>query len=237
MSRCPIKHGSAGGFTLLELLVSAAMIGVIMMIMLTATTTSMAVWRNSEKAIAVDREGRNAISLISDDFANMLPISEDAPDYMQPQLAVWKDLVFAEFFVLRPKDYQAAGAGNDGDVCFVRYRYRDNKIERAVADSAETFAALKDKKAPPANDFEVLAVGLPSFTINTYDEVGADINPEKSSQDIKRVRFVGLSIHSLEAQEAENRETGPTLRQDGTTSELLSSIQYFSTFFEVPRSK
>lgn len=237
MKRRPLVRSlaAAAGFTLLELLVSAAMIGVIMMIMLTATSTSMAIWRNSERAIAVDREGRNAISLISDDFANMLPVSESAPDYLQPKLAVWKDLVFAEFFVLRPRDYQVAGAGNDGDVCYVRYRYRDQKIERALADSAESFAALKSKKAPAPAEFEVLSENLPEFQIIAYDELGADLKPEKNAEDVKQVRFVGLSLGALDQDEARNAEQGVKLKESGTSSELLSSKQYFSNFYTVPR--
>lgn len=226
---------AAAGFTLLELLVSAAMIGVIMMIMLTATTTSMAIWRNSERAIAVDREGRNAMTLISDDFANMLPVSANAPDYLQPQLAVWKDFVFAEFFVLRPRDYQAEGGGNEGDVCYVRYRYRDNRIERAVADSAETFEAMKEGKAPVPSEFEILSENLPQFSFDTYDELGERLEPEKNAGDKKLVRFAGVSLGSVEDDEARNTAEGVELKTRGTTVELLSSKQYFSTFFEIPR--
>jgi prepilin-type N-terminal cleavage/methylation domain-containing protein len=237
----PGSHGKvlpAGGFTLLELLVSAALIGVIMMIMLTATSTSMAIWRNSERAISVDREGRNAVALISDDMANMLGVSESAPDYLQPQIAVWKDLVFLEFFVLRPRDYQAEGNGNDGDLCYVRYRYRDRRIERAMVDSAETFAAIANSQRPATgeDDFEVLSENLPNFTVSTYDGQGNRLNPEGNSDDIKKVRFTGLSLGALDADEATNREKGVELRSTGTTSELLSSMQYFSTFFEIPRT-
>jgi prepilin-type N-terminal cleavage/methylation domain-containing protein len=233
---CTNSAATAAGFTLLELLVSAAMIGVIMMIMLTATSTSMVIWRNSERAIAVDREGRNAIALISDDFASMLPVAKDATDFMQPRLGVWQDLVFAEFFVLRPRDYQAEGGGNDGDICYVRYRYRDNKIERAQADSAETYEALRNDKAPTPSNFEILSENLPQFTINAYDEFGVQLKPENNSADIKRVRFAAVSLGSADADEARNLEQGVTLKERGTSSELLSSKQYFSTFFEVPRS-
>jgi len=224
------------GFTLLELLVSAAMIGVIMMIMLTATSTSMAIWRNSERAIAVDREGRNAISLISDDFASMLPVAENAPDYLQPKLAVWKDLVFAEFFVLRPRDYQVAGAGNDGDVCYVRYRYRNKKIERAIADSADTFEALQAGVAPSPPNFEILSENLPNFSISVFDERGESLDPENNPQDVKRARFAGLSLGSVDVDEVRNLDKGVTLRERETGSESVSSKQYFSVFYNIPRS-
>ena len=241
MKREPLSCSVAAvaGFTLLELLVSAAMIGVIMMIMLTATSTSMAIWRNSERAIAVDREGRNAITLMADDFANMLPVAENAPDYMQPQLGVWNDYVFAEFFVLRPRDYQKEGAGNDGDVCYVRYRYKDQKIERAASDSEETFGAIKNGGVPKPANFEILSENLPRFSINTYNSLGERLDPENKKDHRKLVRYAGISLGSIDENEARNLEKGVELKDglddEGTSAELLSSIQNFSNFFEIAR--
>jgi prepilin-type N-terminal cleavage/methylation domain-containing protein len=235
-SRAPYSRffGNAG-FTLLEVMVSAALIAVVMTIMLMATTTSMAVWRNSERSIAVDSEGRNAVALLSDDFASMLAIPENAPDHLQPQIAVWKDLVFAEFFVLRPGDYQAPGANNKGDLCYVRYRYRDNKIERAVADSSATYEALREQRRPETPVYELVAANMPGFRVAAYDELGRDLDPEGDPTDISRARFAALSLDTIDYDEARNRERGINLRDRGTGFGTLSSLQYFSTFFEVPR--
>ena len=232
---------NAAGFTLLELLVSAAMIGVIMMIMLTATSTSMAIWRNSERAIAVDREARNAMSLIADDFSNMLPVATNAPSHLQPVFYTdaeevpggdqpdGQGQVFIEALVLRPRDYQANGSGNNGDLCYVRYRYRNEKIERAVADSKATYDALRDGKTPITDNYEVLSDNAPKLFVFPYQANG------KEARSGEPVVFYSLAIKSLEEDEARNLEKGIELKERGTSSELLSSMQYFSAFYEVPR--
>lgn len=231
----PIAAKFAAGFTLMELMVSSALIGIVMMILLTATTGSMSIWRSSERAIAVDREGRNALALISDDLANMIPVSSDSPEHMQPRFAVWNDQVFMEFLVLRPLDYQDEAAGNVGDICYVRYRYRDNRIERATADSAATFAALRERERPLADNFEVLSENLPSFWISTYGVDGNKLNPEGTASDIPNVHMVDLSLGAVDMDEMQNRRGGINARETGTSLELLSSMQYFSIFAHVPR--
>ena len=225
----------AAGFTLLELLVSSALIGIIMMILLMTTTGSISIWRGAENAIAVDREGRNALALISDDISNMLPVASDAPAFMQPQFGVWDDLVFMEFLVVRPQDYQNSGGGNVGDVCYVRYRYIDEKIERATADSAATFAALQNQTRPAATEFEVLAQNLPTFFIATFGADGRKLNPEGNSADIPAVQTIDVSLAAVDMDEMESRQRGVNARTQGTSMELLSSMQYFSIFFHIPR--
>lgn len=205
------------------------------MILLMTTTGSITIWRSSENAIAVDREGRNALALMSDDLANMLPVAADAPEYMLPRFAVWNDLVFMEFLVLRPLDYQVADAGNNGDLCYVRYRYRDNKIERATVDSAETFAALRQQRRPAAENFEVLSENLPRFHIATYGVDGRKLNPEGNAGDIRAVHLVDVSLGAVDPKEMEARRMGIEARTQGTSLEMLSSMQYFSTFAHIPR--
>lgn len=235
--KAPVPDDSSrcGAFTLIELMVSSALLGLIMFVLLAATSTSLGLWRNSEKGIAVDREGRNALMLISDDLANMLPVASDAPDSLQPRFAVWDDLVFMEFLVRRPRDYQDQKGGNTGDICYVRYRYRDNKIERASMDSVATLEALRDEKRPDPDNFEILADNLPSFFIGAFDSDGIRLNPEGSAADIRAVRTVDVSLASLDAAEMESRRSGASLRDRGTSLELLSSMKYFSVFAQVPR--
>lgn len=232
---CAPSLPSSRGFTLLELLVSSALIGVVMMILLVTTTGSLNIWRNSEDAIAVDREGRNAMSLMADDLAAMLPVSAGAPEYLLPRFATWDDLVFMEFLVLRPRDYQAAGGGNYGDLCYVRYRYRDDKIERATADSAETFAALAQQTRPAPDNFEVLSENLPGFFIGAYGADGRRLNPEGNPSDIRATHLIDLSLSSVDRDEMEARRRGVQAPDRGTSLEMLSSMQYFSMFAHIPR--
>ena len=110
----PISSGSPrGGFTLIELLVSSAIIGVMMMILLSATSASLGMWRGAERRIAVDREGRTGMALMADDLANMMVITAVQPKFSPPDA----NGVFMQFPVLRPLDYQEQqGATNVGDV-------------------------------------------------------------------------------------------------------------------------
>lgn len=137
---------SRSGFTLLEVLVSSAILGIIMFVMLASVDTGMRLWRTSQQKITVDREARTAFSMIADDLKTIITLPAPMPQ------AVFQspggDGKFMEFLVLKPTDYQdQTTEGNSGDVCYVRYRYADNKIWRAFADSKATFEALR--RSPP----------------------------------------------------------------------------------------
>lgn len=214
-------YRNSRGFTLLELMVSTAVIGIMMMVLLSATSAGLGIWRTSEQRISVDREGRNAIALMSEDMDNMLVLPAPAP---QPRFNHWDNNVFMEFPVLRPRDYQDPVQANNGDVCYVRYRYSydDKQLSRSHVDSLDTFAALSAGNAPSPTDYEVLADYVTGVTVNTYDANGSR-TAEPSS-----VRTVSLSIEVMDRQEVLNLERGLTL------PEGKSSKQYFSVNAAVP---
>jgi ferredoxin--NADP+ reductase len=124
-----------------------------------------------------------------------------------------------EFLVRRPRDYQDQSGGNTGDLCYVRYRYRDNKIERASADSAATLEALRDGKRPNPSNFEVLADNLPSFFIGAFDGDGQRLNPEGSAADIRAVRTVDLSLAAVDQAETESLYIGKCIENYELVSE------------------
>ncbi len=225
MKRVPqiSRYPLSGGFTLVELLVSSAIIGVVMMILLSATSASLGLWRGAERRIAVDREGRTGLALMADDLANIVSLTS-----LPPQFGHWQGGVFMEFPVVRPADYQEANAGNVGDVCYVRYSYdsSEKKIYRNHIDSKDTFDAFASGGAPPADsaDDEVLADNVTDVYVGTYDSNGAQ-NPAPAD-----VKTVNLSIGVVDRQEIENINLGIPV-PDGKTSK-----QYFSVNFAVPAS-
>jgi prepilin-type N-terminal cleavage/methylation domain-containing protein len=209
------------GFTLLELMVSSALIGIMMMVLLSATSAGLGLWRGSEQRIAVGREGRNALFLMADDLDNILVLPAPAP---QPRFGHWEDYVFMEFPVLRPRDYQDPAQANSGDVCYVRYRYNydEKRLSRSHVDSLDTLAALRDGTTPPPGAFEVLADHVTDLTVNTYDQDG------QRTTEPARVRTVALSVGVVDKHEAANLERGLSL------PESKSSKQYFSVNASVP---
>lgn len=209
------------GFTLLELLVSSAIIGVMMMVLLSATSSSLGFWRGAEQRIAVDREGRNGLALMADDLANMVVLPGSA---VTPQFDHWDDGVFMEFPVLRPADYQESGQGNVGDVCYVRYKYdaQKNSIERSHVDSAATFASLSNGVAPPSGLDQLLADNVTYIDVNTYNASGAPAaNPAE-------IRTVHVSVGIRDRREVENISRGIPV------SDAKTTIQYFSINGIVP---
>lgn len=218
----PIRGSSLhGGFTLIELLVSSAIIGVVMAILLSATSASLGMWRGAERRIAVDREGRTGMALMADDLANILAITSVPPKFGPPDASG----VFMQFPVLRPIDYQEQGAGNVGDACYVRYRYDSGqkKIYRSHVDSKATFDSLKGGSPPSASAYEVLADNITEVNVNTYDDQG------KSGAAATNTNTVDLSIGVVDKQEMENINRGIALPDSKT------SKQYFSFNVALPR--
>ena len=226
----PISSGSPrGGFTLIEVLVSSAIIGVMMMILLSATSASLGMWRGAERRIAVDREGRTGMALMADDLANMMVITAVPPKFSPPDTNGVSDTngVFMQFPVLRPLDYQEQGATNVGDVCYVFYRYDSGqkKILRSHVDSRVTFVSVNLGSAPAASGYELLADNVTEVNVNTYDDQG------KSGTAATNTNSVNLSVGVVDRQEMENINRGISI-PDGKTSK-----QYFSVTFAVPKTQ
>jgi hypothetical protein len=146
--------------------------------MLAAIDTGMRLWKTSQDKINVDREARSAFSIISEDLDNIVnpPAPMPQPIFQNP---AGSDGKFMEFLVSKPPTYQtqnAAAPGNIGDVCYVRYRLRNNQILRAYADSLPTFKALNSgtPKFPSGADIveEVLAVNIGNVWIGTHGPGG-----------------------------------------------------------------
>ena len=108
-------------FTVLELLVSSAILSIVVAILLSVLTTSMTTWRTTQGKIEVDNEGRAGTLLLMQDIDNMmLPSSPE----LWPEVSTNSDGVNLRFLTLKPLDYQGSDGNlqeNIGDVCYVEY--------------------------------------------------------------------------------------------------------------------
>lgn len=172
----PIKRGASGcqgvchkadaapasffprGFTLLELLVSMAVMSIVLLVLLQTTSASLNMWRASERKISAGREGRGAIQLIDQDFKGIIAPTNPA---LRPALVGNTGF---RFLTLKPLDFQDTNtaAGNVGDVCFVEYRFANNAIERGSVDSKLTFDALTGGSPafPSPSTFHIVATNV-----------------------------------------------------------------------------
>jgi prepilin-type N-terminal cleavage/methylation domain-containing protein len=107
------------GFSLLEVLVASAILGVVMMVVLSTLTASLALWRNTESKSLADREGRASKLLLAQDLANVVMPSAPA---LWPRLVTntGASAVHLQFLTAVAADYYS-GSGNPGDVCYVEY--------------------------------------------------------------------------------------------------------------------
>jgi prepilin-type N-terminal cleavage/methylation domain-containing protein len=213
------QRQSFAGFTLLELLVSSALLGIVMMALLASASTGLSLWRNTEQRVSVDREGRTAMHVLSEDLAGIINPSSAA---LQPRFDTNRDAATPmAFLTVRPRDYQADPDKADfGDVCYVQYRFTSNALSRASVDSAKAFAELRNNELPTNNlSFEVLATNVLQFRVWAWDAEGRPV-------DGADTRVVDYLMEVVDAKGMDNFRRNPDLP--------LVGQQYFSGRGAVP---
>jgi prepilin-type N-terminal cleavage/methylation domain-containing protein len=115
-----IRSIPRAGFTLLEVLVSSAVLAIVLAIMFSALSTSMSLWRNTDNKIVADREARAVEMMMARDLANVvIPASTNLwPRIESPRRS---SIQFLKFLTLAPSAAQSAGGAELGDVCYVEY--------------------------------------------------------------------------------------------------------------------
>ena len=178
-------------FSLVEVLVASAVLGIVMVILLSTLSASLSLWRTTEAAIAAGREGRAAELQLAQDLANVIIPTNPA---LWPQ-ATSNTL---RFLTLRPPEYQG-GPRNIGDVCFVEYRVQDDAdkenenfvaLTRAFVGSADTFAALRTGAFPAATNPQLLAANIVPNKRAVY------INPD-AAREVTGDYFTALGTNGL----------------------------------------
>ena len=172
------RHGGSAAFTLLEVLVASAIMGIVMFVLVSTANTSLQLWRGTSEKIAVDREGRAGLALLAWDLQNIIQPTNIA---LRPWI---NDNIFGtnasfpvlKFLTLKPADYQNTNS-DFGDVCYVEYRFTNRSLKRAFIGSARTFTALSASTpafpSPADSEFQTL---VPNVWTCKFWGTGTDTN-------------------------------------------------------------
>jgi prepilin-type N-terminal cleavage/methylation domain-containing protein len=157
MHRGP-QTSTFSGFSLLEVLVASAVLAVVLSIILGAMTTTISLWRNTDNAIAADREGRSANLLLYDELSSAV-VPRSQPRFWP---RVESNGTYLAFLTRKPLEYQDASAGDVGEVCFVEYVVENNALKRRFVGSRRTFQSMQQGQFPSGGPepFEVLATNI-----------------------------------------------------------------------------
>jgi type II secretory pathway pseudopilin PulG len=136
--RLPARKPAVLAFSLLEVLVASAILGIVMMVLLSTLTTSLSLWRNTESKSLADREARAAEMWIKQDLANV---------YMGTNANLWPRTnnsggnFFLQFLTLNSPDYDPASLG---DLIYVEYSLApaSNAIMRFAMSGQQTFDTI-----------------------------------------------------------------------------------------------
>ena len=153
----------SAAFTLIEVLVSSAVMAIVLAVMFSALSTSMSLWRNTDNKIISDREARAAHLMIRRDLASVVV---PAAANLWPRLVTNQGTIFLQFLTAAPSDAQPAAAGNVGDVCYVEYSIprETDKVMRFTFGSEETFNSIirsnSFRSSPDTNRAQILAANV-----------------------------------------------------------------------------
>ena len=153
----------SAAFTLIEVLVSSAVMAIVLAVMFSALSTSMSLWRNTDNKIISDREARAAHLMIRRDLASVVV---PAAANLWPRLVTNQGTIFLQFLTAAPSDAQPAAAGNVGDVCYVEYSIprETDKVMRFTFGSEETFNSIirsnSFRSSPVTNRAQILAANV-----------------------------------------------------------------------------
>jgi prepilin-type N-terminal cleavage/methylation domain-containing protein len=158
------------GFTVLEVLVASAILGLVMMVLLSTLTTSLALWRNTESKSLADREARASQLLLAQDLANVvMPANPDLWPRIVTNRSGRDNVLYLKFLTTVPSDYQS-NAGDVGDVCYVEYAVlpstnaAGSELRRLFWASSKTFSDVISRgqfpAAQPQTEFQSLGLNL-----------------------------------------------------------------------------
>ncbi len=228
---------SAAAFTLIEVLVSSAVLSIVMFILLSTLGTSLSLWRTTESNISADREGRSANMLLAQDLANAV---------VPANSALWPQVTSNSlgFLTLRPTGYQT-GSGDVGDLCFVEY-----KVERDTNSTGSTnFMALTRNFVGSAETYAAVKGGsLPAPVVGNAQVLAANVVPNRRAifynNDINNAFFHALGSNSLPV--AANQRPAiidvtistadeETVRTLDITNKQLRTVGYFGFRVALPK--
>jgi prepilin-type N-terminal cleavage/methylation domain-containing protein len=190
------------GFTLLEVLVSSAVLAIVLAIMFSALSTSMNLWRNTDNKIVSDREARAVEMMLARDLANVIiPASAD----LRPKIATNRlgraNVYYLKFLTAVPSEMQSA-SGGVGDVCYVEYAVLPStngpgsEVRRLFWPSTKTLSDVITAGAfpsAPQAPAEYQSLGINLLPTNTMAARGLGALPAEANN----TNFVLLGTNML----------------------------------------
>ncbi len=159
-------------FTLIEVMVSAAILAIVLAVMFSALSTSMSLWRNTDNKIVADREARAIELLLARDLANVVmpPATNFWPRIITNRVGR-ENVYYLKFLTATPAGAQPATGGNTGDICYVEYVILPSttngpgrEVRRLFWPSSKTYADVLSRGTLPgpqtADQFESLGLNL-----------------------------------------------------------------------------
>jgi len=254
MKKAQNKTKLLKAFTLLEVLVSAAILSIVLAALLSVLTTGLTTWRITQGKIEVDTEGRAGVLLLMQDIDNIiLPRSPS----LWPTVTTNAETPHLRFLSLKPLDYQDDSQGNVGDVCYIEYFFskEENSLLRRFYPSKWTYDnILKSGQFPnPSKEnAQLLSTNLISELkdsvrgSNLYSEAAktgfvllATNNPGFANnplplQGIPTVSNPPVGIEINFAATDQTSTQNPQLLEN--SSYKLRNAGYFSVRFDFPKS-
>jgi prepilin-type N-terminal cleavage/methylation domain-containing protein len=154
MAKRPRNISGAAAFTLLELLVSMAVMAIVLAVMFVALSTSMSLWRNTDSKIASDREARAVEFLLARDLGNAVV---PAQTNFWPRVSVVGSSTYLRFLATVPGAAQSTSAAEVGDVCYVEYAVVPStngpgrEVRRLLWPSKQTYDSVIQAGALPTS--------------------------------------------------------------------------------------
>ena len=167
----PSSQVSPAGFTLIEVLVSSAVLAIVLAVMFSALSTSMSLWRNTDNKIVADREARAVNFLLSRDLANVvMPASTNLWPRIVTNRIGRENVYYLKFLTVTPAGGQSATGAEPGDVCYVEYAVLPStngpgrEVRRLFWPSSRTYTEVLTSGALPglqaADQFESLGLNF-----------------------------------------------------------------------------
>jgi len=191
----PTRPAAADAFTIVELLVSSAVLAIVLSVMFAALSTGLSVWRNTDNKILADREARAIELVLIRDLANIvMPASSNLwPRIDSPRRSSVQQL---KFLTTAPAEMQP-DAGQVGDVCYVEY---------TIVPATNT---------NPANGVPVAGSELRRLfwsSRKTYSDVIAS-NAFPMTNDASSTNFLPLGVNLLPSNSMAARGIGNLVRE------------------------
>jgi prepilin-type N-terminal cleavage/methylation domain-containing protein len=191
----------SAAFTLLEVLVSSAVLAIVLAIMFSALSTSMSLWRNTDNKIVADREARAVEMMMARDLANVvIPASTNLwPRIESPRRS---SIQFLKFLTLAPSAAQSAGGAELGDVCYVEYAVLPSangsglEVRRLFMPSSQTYSDVIVANSFPASTTDnpaLQSLGLNLLPTNAWAARGLGALPAEANN----TNFVLLGTNML----------------------------------------